>query len=73
MQLMKMEKEQCDTMNILLGHTAHFYQPLRPQALENKEQRLERMRRSRSVPKLNQLDPGEVLVNIVNLGGMIGN
>ena len=49
-------------MNVLLGHTAHFYQPMRPQAQEAKVERLERMKRSRSVPKLNQ-EGIEVLVS----------
>ena len=53
---------QCNTMNVLLGHTAHFYQPMRPQAQEAKVERLERMKRSRSVPKLNQ-EGIEVLVS----------
>ena len=56
---------QCNTMNVLLGHTAHFYQPMRPQAQEAKVERLERMKRSRSVPKLNQ-EGIEVLVSQTN-------
>ena len=54
-ELQKRQQEQSE--NILVMHTALFYGP-KP---ENKVQRLERMRRSRSVPKLNQ---EEVLVSL---------
>lgn len=49
-ELQKRQQEQSE--NILLMHTQTFYGP--SQRLENKVQRLERMRRSRSMPKMNE-------------------
>ena len=52
-ELKELQRQQEDTSeNILLLHTATFYGP--QQRVENKVQRLERMRRSRSMPKINQ-------------------
>ena len=53
------KKQQEHSENIMLLHTATFYGP--QQRSENKVQRLERMRRSRSMPKINQEE--ELLVS----------
>ena len=53
------KKQQEHSENILLLHTATFYGP--QQRTENKIQRLDRMRRSRSMPKIDQDD--DILVS----------
>ena len=53
------KKQQVHSENLLLLHTASFYEPTGVSAKKNERQ--ERMQRSRSMPKINQED--EILVN----------